>query len=369
MAAMKLAWIVLVIVLACCGKLQGISGNAPPLATMQVEVTADPGAAGEHLYVALVWGMQWLPEALCILPASTTPDGSNVSSAADAVTLGCRDPFGFVPMRVEANVPVTPGVPATISLEDLPASDVLVGDIDARVAYGGFVVFDDRNGTGNLELARANRISIGSDEEGSGSDGTNIVDLPDVVYGASFMTMTAPDLRLAYREGAFVETAFYPRQGCADPPPAFSILGASGFSGSAALADVLAGTLPEESDLSQCSEGSAATTVVPIGITTADLDEEVACTESTADSSVRYREPMATAPDFSERTLACAPLPSLGGSAVSPQIQLLVTGRTDDSCMGLTHYVLTGCRTDASCQLPDWDHSEAPPSWWPCPLM
>ena len=349
---------VLIVALASCGKLQGIAGDASPLATMQVEVTSDPGAAGEHLYVALVWGMQWLPEALCTgLVPETDP------TVVAALAAGCRDPFGFVPLRVEANVPIVPGVPATISLIDLPSSDVLVGDITARVAYGSFVVYDDRNGTGNLELARANRIAIAGSDSGSGSGsdtndtGSNLpVQLPDVVYGASFMTMTAPDLRLAYREGAFVETAFYPRSGCADPPPAFSILGAGGFTAQAGIDAVIAGTLPPE-DPATCTEGPAPTTVVPITPTAAMADVEAACTENTADSSVRYREPMANAPDLGERTTACVPVPTLGGSDTGPQqTELIVTGRSDDSCAGLTHYVLKGCRNDPNCALPNWDH-------------
>ena len=190
----------LIVALASCGKLQGIGGEAPPLATMQVEAATDPGAAGEQLRVALVWGMQWLPEVLCtgILPPES-PD------AAAALAAGCRDPFGFVPLRVEANVAVTPGVPTAIELEDLPASDVLVGDITARVAYGSFVLYDDRDSTGNLELARPNRIPDMGSDAGSGSDyGTT---LTDVVHGASFLTMTMPDQRVGYREGAFVESA------------------------------------------------------------------------------------------------------------------------------------------------------------------
>ena len=364
----------LVAALASCGHLQGIEGDAPPLATMQVEIGSDPGAPGEHLYIALVWGMQWLPEALCtgILPPEN-------AQAAAAIAVGCRDPFGFVPLRVEANVPVTPGVPATIALEDLPASDVLVGDVTARVAYGSFVVYDDRNGTGNLELARANRLAANGSGEGSdGSDtGDNLpVQLPDVVYGASFMTMTAPDQRLAYREGAFVETAFYPRAGCADPPPAFSILGAGGFTAAAGIAATLGGTLPPE-DPAMCTEAATTTTVVQVPVLAADVDEEAACTENTADSSVRYREPTGTAPDFTERTTACVHVPSFdlgsgsdagsGSGSGSVQIELIVSGRTDDSCKGLTHYVLKGCSTDPSCALPDWDHSLAPPTWWPCP--
>jgi hypothetical protein len=352
---------ILVVALASCGKLQGIGGEAPPLATMQVEVTGDPGAEGEHLQVALVWGMQWLPEVLCtgILPPES-PD------AAAAIAAGCRDPFGFVPLRVEANVPIVPGVPATIELEDLPASDVLVGDITARVAYGSFVVYDDRNASGGLELARPNRI-VDPGDMGSGSGSDTSTQLQDVVYGASFLTMTAPDERLAYREGAFAPAAaFYPRSGCADPPPAFSILGAGGFTAQAAIAATLAGNLPPE-DPSTCTEGATDTTTVPIAVEAPMIAiEEAACTENTADSSVRYREPDATSPDFTDRTLACVHLPTFDGTT-SPVVELIVTGRTEDSCVGLTHYVLTGCRTDPLCESPDWDHSLAPPTWWPCP--
>ena len=88
---------------------------------------------------------------------------------------------------------------------------------------------------------------------------------------------------------------------------------------------------------------------------------------------MRYREPTATAPDLSERSFACVPLPTLGAGSGSgsntQQIQLIITGRSDDSCAGLTHYVLTGCRNDPTCESPDWDHSENPPTWWPCPVM
>jgi len=349
------------VALASCGKLQGIGGEAPPLATMQVEIASDPGVAGERLQVALVWGMQWLPEALCtgILPPESP-------AAAAAIAAGCRDPFGFVPLRVEANVPIVPGVPATIELEDLPASDVLVGDVTARVAYGSFVVYDDRNDTGGLELARANRITDTGDGSGDGSGSDYGTQLGDVVYGASFLTMTAPDQRLAYREGAFVAAAaFYPRSGCSDPPPAFSIVGAGGFSASAAIAATLAGQLPPE-DPASCTEATsdASPVVVPVQGPTAAT--EVACTENTADSSVRYREPTADAPDLTDRTTACVHLPTFDGTT-SPVIELIVSGRTEDSCLGLTHYVLTGCREDPNCAAPDWDHSLAPPTWWPCP--
>jgi hypothetical protein len=48
---------------------------------------------------------------------------------------GCRKPFGFVPQSVAASVPLTPGEPTTLTLDELPSTDVLVGDATARVAY------------------------------------------------------------------------------------------------------------------------------------------------------------------------------------------------------------------------------------------
>ena len=50
-------------------------------------------------------------------------------------------------------------------------------------------------------------------------------------------------------------------------------------------------------------------------------------------------------------------------------IQYVVSGRSDESCMGLTHYVLRGCRNDPLCAQPQWDITKTPPSWWPCPAQ
>jgi hypothetical protein len=52
-------------------------------------------------------------------------------------------------------------------------------------------------------------------------------------------------------------------------------------------------------------------------------------------------------------------------------MQLVISGRSDDSCIGLTHYVLRGCRDDVLCQPPRWDITATPPTWWPtsCPAQ
>ncbi len=348
-----------------CGDVQNFSGDVPPLATLHVEVTGDleavrpPGqTAPPDLHVALVWGQQWLTEPLCILPAES-------AAAAAVIAAGCRDPFGFVPAQVDRSVPVTVGTPAELELATLPDASLLVGDLTARIGYGSLVVYDDRNGDGSLTLARANRQGhpdMGPDDGAEDQPTTQI----DTVYGASFVTMTAPDVRLAYREGAFVPYAFYPRAGCGDPPPAFSVDAAGGFTAAAAVSATLAGMLPPE-DPATCAQ-STTETVIQIPIAPPADVAELACTERNADSTVRYREPDVDVPDFTGRTTACVHVPTFG--APTDVIELIVTGvldgATPDACKGITHYILKGCREGPDCGTPDWDHSTAPPAWWPC---
>ena len=363
--------LLVLLALAGCGDLKGFSGPVPPLASYTVNATGTLDTPPHHLSVALVWGMQWLPEPFCIPGFPVQEATPRAPTASDPVLVqqqGCRDPFGFVPARVEANSDIALGGSATIDLFQLPAADVLVGDLTARTAYGSMVLYDDRNDNSNLELARPNRLGVPMEGPGSESGPTM---LPDEVLGASFVSMTLPDQRVGYREGAFNEAAaFYPRAGCGDPPPAFSVLGASGFTFQAAVAATLAGTLPQESDLSQCVQTTPDQLPITVTTNSGTHYNEVACTERNADSSVRYREPPGDSPDFTGRLFTCIHLPTFDPNAPPQPIELIVTGvvppaPNPDSCAGLTHYVLKGCREDPNCGVPDWD--VAPPSWWPCP--
>jgi hypothetical protein len=349
----------LVLGLAACNDVSGFGGAVPPLATIQVQTAGDfaavevPGGGPPALRVALVWGAQWLTEPLCILPPQD-------ASAAALIAAGCRDPFGFVPDRVATNAPLAADGSASLALLDLPAADVMVGDVTARVAYGSLVVYDDRDGDGTLTLGRARRLPGREDgppdEEGVAST--------DRVYAASFVSMTEPDHRLAFREGGFNQgAAFYPRSGCADPPPSFSIVSAGGFTADAALAAQLQGVLPPE-DPASCGESSTDIPVV-LAYRAPDRLHELACEERRTDSSIRYREPPADAPDLTSRVQACVAVPDFGSDEANGMIQLAISGRTGE-CLGLTHYVLRGCREDALCAVPDWDITATPPSWWPC---
>lgn len=340
----------LLLLLAACGDLKGFGGDVPPLATIHAQVTGDVPA---DLQLALVWGKQWLVEALCILPA----ENADAQAVLDA---GCRDPFGFIPSRVTAVAPVAADGSATFELEALPDADLLVGDLTARVGYASLVAFEDLNHTGTLELGRPNRLRNPGPGDMGGNDMPIVV--TDRVDGASFVSMTAPDTRIGFREGAFsAVAAFYPRAGCGDPATGFSVLRAGGFTAQAAIAATLNGMLPPE-DPASCDEESLDSVVsVPL----AAGEQELACSERASDSSVRYNEPEQDhPPDLTDRTFACVHLPSFGDP--SPTVELVITGRSTDSCVGLSHFVLKGCDNDPGCAMPDWDHTAAPPDWWPC---
>jgi hypothetical protein len=372
---------------AGCNDLQGFGGPVPPIVQFTVEVTGElpPAVSPRSLQVALVWGAQWLPEPFCVIPTAYDLDPAG---AADVIAAGCRDPFGFVPARVTASVPVTPGTPTTLPLYSDPSTDLLVGSITSRSGYASLVLYDDVDGDGTLGLSAPRPAPSGGRD---GPDHVEMPDSPDIVYGASFLTMTEPDQRVAFLQGTFDPTAaFYPRQGCPAPDPSdptmntangFYVLGASGFDGSTALAISAMGMLPPETDLGQCAISPTPTAPVgPDGLIpavisiaarapTAALDE-VSCVEQTLDGSVRYRQPPANEPaDFAVRTTGCESLPSLGTGA-DPTLnltQLIVSGQPGERCKGLTHYTLRGCREDVACALPDWDFTANPPAWWPCP--
>lgn len=344
-------------VAAGCGNLQGVGGPATPLVTFPIEATGSVTAT-TSLHVALVWGAQWWTEPFCISPPES-------DAAAAVIAAGCRDPFGFVPNQVGASVPVVLDQPTTLSLNALPTADLLVGGVTSRAGYASFVLYDDRDGTGTLDLSSPHPAPSG----GRDRPDQQTLDSSDVVYGASFVTMTAPDVRASFIEGTYSLSAFYPRKGCNDETDGFAVEGAGGFSAADALTASAAGTIPSE-DPSTCSHSvQPDLAMVTVGAAPDPAAvAEVGCAEPTLDGSVRYRQPPTSAPDLNHRVWACVHLPSLGGTPSDPTvIQLVVSGRAGDRCKGLTHYTLRGCREDVACAVPDWDFTGNPPSWWPCP--
>ena len=367
-----------------CGKLEGLDIPVTPLARIQVQVTGDLPATARptpQLRVALMWGEQWLPEPFCVLPAESP-------KAAAVIATGCPDPFRFVPNLASADIPIQPDVTATIDLINLPEADLMVGDLTARIAYASLIVYDDINGNGMLDLHHPPHHQHHEEDYNPGTLATR-----DKVYGASFISMTKPDQRVAYREGAppGANFAFYPRVGCPDPPPAFSILSASGFSMTSFLAAAANGKLPTEDDLTECGAATLDETVVTIRLSAPPADAgaegdagaeadagaggdagaqssedyslaELACTDPETSGTTFYQQPPDTEPDLTQLTSACVGFPHLGGEGITNGQQLVIANTAP--CQSVTHYTLRGCDNDPNCSAPSWDL--APPAWWPC---
>jgi hypothetical protein len=394
MAAMK-TWIRIAsagFVLTACSKPLGLDVPVKPLQQIHILVTGtiavsgpvdagdvdagdvdagdvdagevDAGAGPPQLRAALVWGLQWLPEPFCVLQGAQ-PESPEVAAV---VAAGCRESFGFVPNRAAADIPITPGVPATFDLYTLPAADVMVGDITARIAYASVIVYDDRNGNGVLDFRHPQRQRRGGGEPINDAGGA-----PDAVYGASFISMTQPDRRVAFLEGDFSalrSVAFYPRVGCADPPKSFSILSAGGFSAAAALTSGLAGTIPPEADPSACATATLDDTIaIPIPPRAPAALSQLACTTNDEGGVTYYRQAPANPIDLTHSTWACASFPRIGtdaGAGSSAQ-QLVVASLPSDPCRSTVHYTLRGCNNDPFCASPSWPADGIPvPSWWPC---
>ena len=351
-----------------------------PLEKIQVQTTGDPAAftpAGDtpSFRVALVWGLQWQPEPFCFLPPESP-------EAAAVIAAGCPDSFGFVPNSVGADIPFQPGTPATFALNSVPAAGVMVGDLSGRVAYASLMVYDDHNGNGILDLRMPPRLRRRGNlpEVPTYNDG-GPAGPADLVYGASFISMTLPDQRVSYLEAKFNENAaFYPRWGCPDDPPTgFAILSAGGFlqgdseffqpdSGvvqAGTLAGLLAGKVTLE-DPSTCSTGSLQDTVVTIALQEPANLTQLACTVNENGDATTYHEAPTNLPDLTGRQSACVSFPYIPGddAGVAPGKQFVISSAPSEPCRYTLHYTLRGCNSDPSCSAPSWDITATPPDWW-----
>ena len=369
-----------------CGKPVGLDAPVTPLAQIHVQTTwrggaldggtdtldgaatgLDGGASPSQLHVAVVWGQQWLPEPFCALNQAIELVSGLPADLRKVVDTGCRDSFGFIPARAGADVVLAPDGSATIPLISLPAADLMVGDLSSRIAYASLVVYDDRNLNGALDFRHPQRQQQGGEpiDDAAGP--------PDVVYGASFISMTQPDRRVAYLEGSFNPyVAFYPRGpvgNCPEPPKVFSILSASGFALTpGTLASIAGGEFPLEES---CDTAPIDDTItIDLSADPAKLAElsQLACTTNDSGGVTYYRKPPATL-DLTGLAWTCTGFPRLVGddAGVPSGQQLVVASTPDQPCRSALHYTLRGCRNDPACATPSWDFTApgSQPSWWP----
>jgi len=401
MATLKSAALMCAVLAAasCTDKLAGLQDTLVPLGRVHVAVKGNLqplrpiGTENEtpRLRVALVWGQSYVAETFCWLHA--LPGDPSATAVAAA---GCRDVTGFVPQLVAANAAVDANGSATLDLLTLPTAEVMVGTVDSRIAYGSVLVYDDRDGNGTLDLHRPPQAKVANlDGPGGGGDGGGGGGMhgpvpekkrnADFVYGASFVSMTLPDKRIAFREGTFAESAFYPRYGCPAPPVGFSVLGAGGFSIADVLLALTDGKLPAQT---ACATETLDQAVVEIALQPTETVRDVACgagqgggnsgmgASSASAGSARYLEPPVVGkgfgPDLAQPWLCQSTLPKAKPDKAPPanppkeNLELVIALPPTD-CKGLAHYVLRGCSNDANCASPQWDLTTHPPPWWPCP--
>jgi hypothetical protein len=331
-------WVVVACALVGCGDLAGLKDVQGPVARVHLRVTGDLASvrlretAGEppRLHVALVWAQSWMQNEPYCTAGPLTPGEDTVVKA------GCPDQLRFVPLRVDASVAVQPEQEATLDLTRLPDTEVMFGYTTFGVAYGSLVVFDDRDGSGTLELRQA-----GSPPATSRAD---------VVYGASFISRKLPDRRLAYVRGDVGDLEFYPRHNCPSPPEGFSILSAGGYTPPYLGEDPVA-----------CGAAKLGEIEVEVALQAPTSVGHVACMPAGSSTNTVYSRPPDQPPALERHTWACSTL-----YAELQKIELVVASAPDDPCKGLTHYILRGCRGTPDCITAHWDLSAAPPAWWPC---
>lgn len=394
--------------LGCTGELAGLDAAATPLAELQVQVTgdfaalrpADTLAETPRLRLGLMWGAQVQADPFCL----PLPGDASLTAVRAA---GCRDPFGFSMSRLGPSVPLQLGGVTRLPLMDLPLADLLIGDLTARIAYASIVVYDDRNGNQVLDQWRATEFPSGDamgpgkgGPGGGGPMGGEVApppDKPDLIYAASFVSMTKPDRRLAYREGGYDALSFYyPRWGCAEPPKGFSVVGAGGFD----LLALLGGLFkPSQSGVSlpqlaseSCSSADLAAAVVELALQPTETYRDLICARRAgggmnsgiiASGAVTYREPPVKALPLDKISWVCAPVAQGGGAGKAggmggagagstalgqpkPAIVELIVSGLPGGCRTVTHYIPRGCSSDPYCDDPEWQ-PPAPPAWWPCP--
>ena len=349
-----------------CGDVKGLNAPATPLAVVNVEIGRGARSDAEApLRMAVIWAAQWLPEPFCYLEPES-PEAAAVAAA------GCRDIFGVVPQRLGADVPVSSGDTSTASIPfyDLPGADALVGELSGRWVYGTLVLYEDRNGNATLDFACPPRPprqhGPGRRGDGDGNDDNLCKETDgasrDVIRDATFTTMTAPDLRLCFREGTYDDSAaYYPRSGCPAPPKGFSLVSAGGFSAVEARLALAAGELPKE-DPATCGTSDLAETTVSLGrYAGVPVDRSaLACAVPDKSGITGYLEPPEDAPSLDTRPWACV---AAGNHDTK---QLVLAGEATDPCRSVTHYILRGCDQDPDCDSPEWDRTANAPDWWPC---
>jgi hypothetical protein len=322
--------VVALTVAGCGGGVHDLSAASDPLVVIHghVDLAAlerpNPSSA---LLATLIWAEVPAVDPTCL--AFTDP----------RLAPACPDPYGVFNGEVETWTPVGPDGGFDLALFQLPAVNVSVGDAATRIAYGSVVVVEDVDGNGQPTL-----FAPVSGRRGTAPAPQPIT--PDTIVGASFYDLHANQTRVVFREGGWVaDSNFYPLPGCDAPMTGFSIL-----------------TAPPYSDASPPAGGCVDTgTDTTVEVTPLSAADGLAYLCRSVQIGFGLLDPGDRSPPGNP-TLVC-----LMGSSSTPALPASVLAAVHPGiCPWVRSYALSGCNTDPSCTMPEWDLTASPPSWWPC---
>jgi hypothetical protein len=306
----------------CSGELMDLGAEPAPLLVLEGKVSG-AFAGLRHPRVGLLWAGVPVYVPFCQEKGANPYDPDRVVGRVAAA--GCRDPFDVVPDQNGPSVPLDVETGQfKIVIDGLPEPDRLVGDLSSRVGYASFVVYEDLDQDGELDLHR-----------GCGRGGSDR--LPEMVLAATFSNLDEEQLRFVYLEGPLdAGSYYYPHPGCttALPQPGFSLWRVGPLRGAADQCELL--PLDSEVELTIESPGTYSALV---------------CGQRDNES---FERPPMMRPNLEDIMFECL---EDGSIAIVER---------ECACPGVRVASLQGCFDEVECTNPDWDLREEVPSWWPC---
>jgi hypothetical protein len=308
-----------------CGPAHDLSVASDPLLVIHghVDVSTltrvNPTAP---LIGSLVWAGVATVNPVCL--EFTSPD----------IKAACPDPYGVFEAEIERAAPIDANGDFDLTLFHLPMARVSIGDQTTRIAYGSLLVLEDVDGDGEPSFPGGVR------RRDRGNEPPPSVTNPDRIVAASFYSLHAPQQRVVFREGGFVDPSnFYP-QDCGQPPPGFSILSAPPYTGTPAAA-------------SDCRFDGVDVRVNVGAVDPQDPASGLGLLCRPVQRDATAQQPQGDEPPSGRARTVC----------LDPNVLATVF---DGLCPSLRSFALRGCAQATQCAKPEWDLTASPPSWWPC---
>lgn len=296
---------------AGCGNgVHGLDFVGKPIVTIHGRVDRATLAlldADDELVAGIAWSAPPYRDPVCDL-ATTNPRVIELCGTPEDFLLGTIQPETVQLPRGDQVVDFD------LPLYLLPDPTASFGSVDARIAYGSLVVLERTDLGRPVDLPATPAI-----------DDDIFSMLP---VAASYSDGDELQQRLLFREGSFdAATSGYPA-GCKEPPRGYAVL--------------------ENDPGVDCTVLGVERRIVS-GALTVDEAEKLMCPAVFGGFVLPPEEGV-----LPEGDLEC----------VNGDVLLAVQA---DICTSYLVYALSGCGDDIFCDDPEWDRSERPPTWWPCP--